>query len=170
MPESLKPNEQTQDDELARFADQLIGGERPEVPEMEGKNHELAELMQTVVQLERALSTERPDPAMTRRIRANLLKEWEVSGPTAEQGSFWKRLWLGRDAWSSARQRQLTGLVMAIAVVALALFGYALLLPTGPTGPGTATAGGLKPVSWALIVGGLAVLSGVLLWLNRPRQ
>jgi len=170
MPENLTPDDKKKDDELARFADQVIGGGRPEVPEMDGKDQEMAELMQTVARVERAMSAERPDPAMARRIRANLLKEWEISGPTAERSSFWGRLWRGQGSWSSARQRQIAGLVMATAVVALVLFSYVLLSSGGLTGSQTTGSAGLQPVSAALIVGGLAVLSVILWWLGHPRQ
>jgi len=171
MPENLNPNETTNyDDELARFADRVIGGEQPEVPEMDGKDQELAQLMSTVVSLGRAMSADQPDPVMTRRIRANLLAEWERSGPAAEQGSFWERLRLGRKGWSSAQQRQVTSLVMAIGMVTLAIFAYALLGPGGITGSLTGSTGGMEPVNTALIVGGLVVLAGVIWWLSRPHR
>jgi len=165
MPENMNPNEQKHyDDELARFADRVISGERPDVPEMAGNNQELAELMETVVSLERVIGSERPDPAMAKRIKANLMKEWEMSGPAAERDSFWKRLW---SAGGAAPQRQLTGLVTAVGVVALVVVASTLFLsiPLGGL-PGSAPGG----VPTALVVGGLVVLAGVLWWLSRSQR
>jgi len=172
MPENVNPRDRREyDDELARFADRTIGGEQPEVTAVGGKDQELAELMVTVASLERSLKADWPDPAMSSRIRANLLKEWEMSGPATEQGSFWQRVWPGREVWSSAQQRQLTGLVVAIGAVALLLLAYPLVVPGGETGPGTGAGGGAGlPVHPALIVGGLVILVGAIWWLNRPRR
>jgi hypothetical protein len=170
MPENMtkNPNEQAQlDDELAKFADQIMGGEQPEVPLMEeGKNQELAELMETVVVLERVFSAERPDPAMSKRIKANLLKEWEISGPAAQPDSFWKRLWSG-ETWAPQR---VTGLVSAIGVAALVVIAAALI-PSFSGGGLEGSAGNpgssIDPVP---VVGGLVVLAGVLWWLSRRRR
>jgi anti-sigma-K factor RskA len=172
MPENLKPRDpHFDDDELARFADRVIGGERPEVPDRMDENRELAETMQTVVRLERTLKADQPDPAMSHRIKANLLKEWERSGPAADQGSFWQRLWPDREGWSAAQQRQLAGLVVAIGVVALLLSAYPLIIAGGSILPGTGSGGGAGlPVSPAFVVGGLVVLAGALWWLSRPRR
>jgi hypothetical protein len=172
MPENMNSTDAGRyNDELARFADRTIGGERPEVTAVEGKDQELAELMVTVASLERTLKADRPDPAMSGRIRANLLKEWEMSGPATEQGSFWRRLWPGRLGWSSTQQRQLTGLIVAIGVVALLLVAYPLLISGNLAGSIPGSGGGLgQSVPWTLIVGGLVILMGAIWWLNRPRR
>lgn len=171
MPENLNPTgPQTYDDELARFADRLAGGEGPEVPQMAGEDRELAELMDTVVRLERALKADRPDPAMSGRIRANLLKAWEKSGPAADRGSFWSHLWPGRQGRSPAQQR-LIGLIAAVVVIVLLLVAYPLISAGGATGPGAGGGGGAGlPVQPAFVVGGLIVLAGVVWWLSRPRR
>lgn len=163
MPENTNLNDQKHyDDELARFADQVVGGEQPEVPAMDSSNQEMVELMQTVVSLNRVFKAERPDPAMARRIRANLLKEWEVSGPAAEQDSFWKRLWSGQMA-----QPQM---VTAIGVAALVVVAAGAVFLSSFGSLTTGGSGGQGPVPTVLIVGGLVVLAGVLWLLSRPRR
>jgi len=156
MPESA--HERDHDEELARFADRVVSGEKPPIADEDG---ELAGLMQTVAGLERAFSASGPDAARARRIKAGVMKEWEVAGPGVGQETFWERIFPG---WSAITRRQIAG--YAVGVAAILVIAAALLLPGGA--PGTASAGGGTPVPTILIAGGLAVLLGVFWWLNRP--
>jgi len=161
MPESA--HERHNNDELARFTDRVMNGEVPPISDPAGEDGELAGLMQTVAGLERTFSASGPDTARARRIKANLMKEWEVSGPSTQRETLWKRLLPG---WSAVTRRQIAG--YAVGVVALLVIAAAFFLPGGA--PGAASAGGGVPVPTLLIVGGLAVLIGVFWWLNRPSE
>jgi hypothetical protein len=158
---SESAHERHNDDELARFADRVMSGELPPTAGPEGEDGELTGLMQTVAGLDRVFGASGPDAARARQIKANLMKEWEASGPGIAPETLWNRLLPG---WSAVTRRQIAG--YAVGVVALLVIAAAFFLPGGA--PGAASAGGGAPVPTILIAGGLALLIGVFWWLNRP--
>jgi hypothetical protein len=171
MPDNLNPTEpHTFDDDLARFADRVTGGEQPGVPEMDGEDRELAEMMHTIVRLERVIKADQPDPGMSNRIRANLLKEWERSSPAAGQSSFWQRAWSPRKGGFTSQQRQWAGLVVVIGAAILLIAIYPLVTPLEGVGSLPGSGGGALHIPPAVIVGGLVVLGGVAWWLGRSRR
>jgi len=170
MTESPKPNDfEKIDDELARFADRVVANEEPEMSEMSGQNQELLALEQTVTRLDRMSRASEPESAMSSRIRANLVREWQRAGQRAGKSSFWSR-WL---SMPSVTQPQLAGI--AAAIVALALVVLALpVLVTGFAAPVAGAAGNLdlsNIPAWFVAVGiGLIGVAGVLWFVFRRRR
>ncbi len=162
MSDDLRPDNSSLDDELARFADQLLAGGGPEKPGLAHMGREHHALEETVVRLDGAFRAAEPDRAMSSRIKANLFKEWQRSGPQAQKPSFWQQR-LGLPA-ALRLQWIVTAAVVGVLVLAYGLAGGFAAPSTGSAGSGSLT---INPV-W--LVGGAIALAGVLallLWRRR---
>jgi len=139
------------DDELARFADQLLVGGGSEKLEIAGEDQELIALEKLVVRLDHAFRAAEPDRAMSSRIKANLMKEWQRSVPTSGQP-------------------QAAGLAAVAAAVAVALLVLPFLLAGGAITPTPGAAQNNLSLSPVFVVGGLVVIAGVMGWSIRRKR
>lgn len=161
MAELLEQDPKPIDDKLAEFTDQILAAGEPDRVPLNGVDPELAALQQTVIRLKEAVESERPDPALARRISRRLSSEWrrqQVDQPRR------KRLgWLDS---GSMRQPQFARLALALtmlAIVALVVFS------TGAPPPALPGAAGSSAPAPALILTA-AVAAGVLLYLLRSKK
>lgn len=74
------------DDLLAGFSDQVLSGEN--VNDLADMDQELSELQKTILRLQSASQEARPTPAVTARMRTNLLLAWSQEKRQDEEGSF----------------------------------------------------------------------------------
>lgn len=162
MPRDMNAQPHPIDDELARLTDQLLDGTGPEMMDMKAQDEELSALMETVRGLDRSFRATQPDRAMENRIKANLIKEWQKSGPQSIRTSIWERLF--------SPPQVATRLVIAAAVLALIILALPL---TGSFGgePLKGTAGEANPaLSPVWLVGGLLVMTGIVWLITRRRH
>jgi len=170
MTEILKPeNANLIDDELAHFADRILANEEPEMIKMSGQKQELLALEAMATRMDRAFKASEPAKAASSRIRANLVREWQRSGPQAGKPSFWARwLWM-----PSVTQPQWAGIAAAAAALVLVVFAFPILL-SSVTEPlsGAAGNGGqviIDPAKFVVVGLGVIALAGIV-WFVRRRK
>lgn len=161
MTDSNKIDLQDMDDALAEFTDQVLKSHLPDDPQPAGADDELRRLQRTVLHLHGAIDTSAPDPAMQRRIRTNLRREWERQH--ADRPSIVSRLrLLFTPAPRPALAFSLVCLVVALLAVALALLPPGTIPLTGAAGSG----GG----NWPALAAGLLVALAALIYILRRRS
>jgi hypothetical protein len=150
-----KSQEQSLDDQLSEFTDQVLSSDENEAKVQEMVNQgELAELQKTVLRIKAAVQAARTSKAPSLRIRTRLMKELEQVKQSERQAP-------KHFAWNWSWQ------LMALSggLVVLFTFGLIMLLiPSTTTLIGTAD--GLQAWSPLIIIVGMVVII-FLLWHNR---
>ena len=171
MSDNSSFNTDDQDDQLAEFADRLLGGEETEMTLAE-QNQELYDLQQMVLRFQHVIA-DRPDKAMSQRIQAKLAGEWQRANRPAPVLPGWLDGWRkltgsrqGR-GWQSVRQRQrLTSFALSAAVVTVLLFSALFISPNG--GNLLSAARGSAALTIILVILGVS-LGGLVWWLIRRK-
>lgn len=156
MADQPAPNERDLDEKLARWADDVQRGQTPINMTIDS---ELQSLTQLVVRLDRAVGRQTPPPAMARRIRDRLAREWQTDSAAAPAPGWQQAL---REVFGA---RPLVAVLAVAAVVVLVV----IAIPGGSTGgnlPGAA--GGSGALLPAIIV--LAALVAAAAWWWNRRQ
>jgi hypothetical protein len=150
-----KSQEQSLDEKLSEFTDQVLSSDKNEATVQDMvEQGELAELQKTVLRMKAATQTTRTNNAASIRIRTRLMKELEQVKQLERQAP---KHFFGN--WSWQRMALSGGLIV------LFIFGFFTLLT-----PSTATlvgaADGLQTWSPLFILVGMVVIV-LLLWQNR---
>jgi len=153
-----KPLDQELDEQLSKFADQVLSSNENEaiVQEEDIEQGELAELQRTVLRLKAAVKTARTNDVTNARIRNRLLTEWKKTRQAKLQTPkrfFWN--------WSLPRVALAGGFIVLIISGVMAL-----LTPSAV--PLVGTASGSQAWSPLFILAGIVVIV-LLLWNNRQK-
>lgn len=158
------------DEQVVTFADHLLEDRQREV-EL-SNDPELRALQETMRWLADTIEKDQPEPAMVKRIHANLVAEWGRANPQPQSVSFWERLKemnpFQQRAWQSRRSAQRT-LVLGFAYAAVAVLVLGLLLVPVLAPPTTATAGGQIGYAFFALIGVVFVIVTILWWLTRSK-
>ena len=153
-----KPLDQELDEQLSKFADQVLSSNENEavVQEEDIEQGELAELQRTVLRLKVAVKTARTNDVTNARIRTRLLAEWKKTRQ-AELQTPKRFIW----NWSLPRVALAGGFIVLIISSVIAL-----LTPSAV--PLVGTANGSQTWSPLFILAGIVIIV-LLLWNNRQK-
>lgn len=151
------------DDQLAEFTDRLLSGEASDMLKPATENQELFELQATVVRLKSAFSEGQPDEVMARRIKKNLITEWNKARSGTQPKPFLAQRRI------SSRSRRVVLWALAVAAVAVLVIAASLIAPATRPAVGAAEGEGgvLLPVA---IVLGLVMIAGLVWGLTRHKK
>jgi hypothetical protein len=157
------PEDRRLDDRLAEMADKIIDNDSLEHLDLSGLDPEERQLTETIIQLKQAFKASQPDGAMAKRMRSEIMAEWQKSKkdeqPEPKSSRVPKTDWFPRFKLSLA-WGIMAAIVLIIGVV------YTIMLPGQITY--TAAAGNTLNLDFILLLTG-AILIALIVWLIRRK-
>ena len=159
-------NKKTIDDQFADYTDAILNGktaeadENPNAPDLE-----LRKLEQTALRLKNAFHDDGPSEEVIRRMRRNIVMQWQTQENTQPK-PFWKKWMPSGQKWQSQRSRRRIRLAISLGALLAILFTGVFLLH----GTGTeqfAASGQNLNFGIVFIVGSLVLLA---VWINLRKR
>lgn len=159
-------NKKTIDDQLADYTDNILNEKTTEADENPSTlDPELRALEQTALRLKSTFRDEGPSEEVIRRMRRNIITQWEQQENKRPE-PFWKKWMPAGQKWQSQRSRRRIRVAISLGTLLVILFTGVYLLH----GTGTeqfATSGQNLNVSIVFIVGSLVLLA---VWINLRKR
>lgn len=156
------------DDLLAEFTDRILSMEEVERVSFSTQDPELRALEETALLLRKVVGVQRPSKALSERIRANLVAEWQGSevSPRSRYQTDQRltRNWLHRLGWRSnlrTRRNLALGLVSIVAILVVAVLFFSPAVGSNLTGTASGQAS-LIAIILVLVIAAAAVIYWIL--------
>ena len=167
MNKSKKDNDSV-DEQLAAFTDQILEGNSEEDKISFPPDPEIRALQQTALHLKNAIPKDEPSEAAIYRMRQNIVMKWKQQNTKINE-PFWKRFFFARKSseqkWQSQYSRQRQSQLISLAAIVFLLFVSIFLLGKVASFQ-PAVSGQNLNTSLFIAIGGLILLA---LWFYRRK-